>query len=99
MLLRLVGCKASSFMSLLPKPSSQPCLLMRLDLGVSNTLKEERKLGEAKSKGHSALSGELKQSHFWLLCVSSRVRKKHRKERVLAGEVQSKKIERNMVRV
>ena len=41
--------------------SSQPCLLMKLDSGVSNTLKEERKLGEAKSKGHSALRGELKR--------------------------------------
>ena len=34
---------------------------MKLDSGVSNTLKEERKLGEAKSKGHSALRGELKR--------------------------------------
>ena len=43
------------------KSLSQPFLLTRLDSSVSNTLKEERKLGEAKSKGDSALSGELKQ--------------------------------------
>ena len=31
------------------KSSSQPCILMRLDWSMSNMLKEERKLGEAKS--------------------------------------------------
>ncbi|KAL4629066.1 hypothetical protein ACB092_05G282300 [Castanea dentata] len=55
----------SSFKSLLPKSSSQPCLLMRLDLGVSNTLKEERK--SSRKQGSFGLGeraeaeGELKQ--------------------------------------
>ena len=58
----------SSFMRFLPKKSakahlcgcfqkssSQPCLLTRLDSGVSNMLKEERKLGEAKGMGEVCL--------------------------------------------
>ena len=81
----------SSFMSLFQKSSSQPCLLMRLDSSVSNTPKEERKLGEGKNKEpYSALSEELKQraifGHLWW--VSERARHIERESFSLRGAVQ-----------
>ena len=47
---------------------------MRLDSSVSNTLKEERKLGEANSKGDLALSEELKQESHSAILRKTQVR-------------------------
>ena len=66
---------------------------------VSNMLKEERKLGEAKMKGSFGLEWKAEaREPLSAICVSSRKSKTQRK-RASAWEVQSKEIERNTVRV
>ena len=67
---------------------------MRLDSGASNMLKEERKLGEAKIKGCSALSGELKtETHFLAIVCEFQSEQDTEKESFsLRGAVRMKRL-------